>query len=226
MDSAQGIVRVVVGAGPSASSSPFALSSPSAWPLPPDAPLTAVGVGDIGQPSTTVVVMGTLGSGISVHPQCNIVIVVVRHVSVRMGQLAGSCWQIVVYVVETSVGDSLNEKNGDTLPSESALGYTGYVVGSLLESGLSVCIPEPDPDPDGESPESLVKIGCGGGVEVLPPPGPTDIVGDGLPIVVVVVVVVGMLIALLIPASAVLLYSVNRITSPCASVICLRLKRA
>ena len=56
-------------------------SSPGRQPCPHDA---------------IVVVMGTLGSGRSVHPQWRTVIVVLRHVGVGVGQMDGWMGQIVV----------------------------------------------------------------------------------------------------------------------------------
>ena len=67
------------------------------------------GAGVVGHASTTVVVIGTLGSGMSLHPQCSIVIVVVRHVSVRVGHRTGWRRQIVVYVVEMTVGERVSD---------------------------------------------------------------------------------------------------------------------
>jgi hypothetical protein len=70
IDSAQGTVKVVIcGAGP---------SCPVFSVLEPGVP---------SQASTTVVVMGTSGTGVSVQPQCSAVTVVVKHVSVLTGQI-------------------------------------------------------------------------------------------------------------------------------------------
>lgn len=71
--------------------------SPSPPSLPP------------GITTTVVVVMGTSATGISVHPQCISVTVVVRHVGVGVGQVRGCIAQMVVYVVEMVVGWSVTE---------------------------------------------------------------------------------------------------------------------
>ena len=104
---AQGIVRVVMGVLPSS----FVAPAPGASAGTPACPVLALSPpsefegGDVGHASTTVVVMGTLAPGISVHPQWSIVTVVVRHVSVLVGHVIGSRAQIVVYVVEMIVGE-------------------------------------------------------------------------------------------------------------------------
>ena len=94
------------------------------------------------QPSTVVVVIGTSGTGVSAHPQCKTVIVVVRHVSVLVGQITAWNEQRVVYVVETSVGkrswlvckDGFDVGSGVLLESET----TQEVVEAVFRIGLSV----------------------------------------------------------------------------------------
>ncbi len=96
---AQGIVSVIMGVicrGVSMSRFPGAAAgAPACADISLSAP-SEFDDGAVGHASTTVVVMGTFGSGISVHPQCSIVTVVVRHVSVRVGQVTESSAQIVV----------------------------------------------------------------------------------------------------------------------------------
>jgi hypothetical protein len=81
------------------------------------------------QASTMVVVIGTVGPGMSVQPQCITVTVVVRHVSVLYGHVTMSRAQIVVYVVEITVGERVR----DPLVTEGAV-MDGVLEAKMAES--------------------------------------------------------------------------------------------
>ncbi|KIW97728.1 uncharacterized protein Z519_01312 [Cladophialophora bantiana CBS 173.52] len=192
MDCVHGTVRVVM-----ISSAP-----PPPW-LPPTA-------GDNGEHAgTTVVVIGTVANGISEHPQCKTEMVVVRQVSVRGGREIGCMGQMVVYVVEITVGERVrvcDEEEDEVV--EMAIPELESEKGELV---VFVIVGAGDAVPEMLTPTLTLAL-------VLPP---LDAVMDDIAVVVVVVVITEEAEKETLASPPVLLYIVNRMVSPFASASCL-----